>query len=89
MTEIAPWGATWNTRLAGLGSRGPGSLFHGIAPDGVSTVTLEFQSGGTAPSNVRPINNVYLARLPTGVSSPARIVWRAADGDVLRTTRVP
>jgi hypothetical protein len=83
------WGlADIERGLAGLGSRGPGSLFHGIVPDSVSSVTVEFPRGqGTA--SVRPINNVYLVRLPSGVSAPARIVWRSASGAVIRTTRVP
>lgn len=76
--------------LAGLGGTdipGPG-LFHGIVPDGVASVTLELTQG-RADVDARVVNNMYLARLPHGVDMPARILWRSADGRVLKTTRMP
>ena len=76
--------------LAGLGGTdipGPG-LFHGIVPDGVASVTLELTRGRAAVA-ARVVNNMYLARLPHGVDMPARVLWRSADGRVLKTTRMP
>jgi hypothetical protein len=76
--------------LAGLGqtdSPGP-SFFHGIVPDGVASVVLELPDDrGTVTARV--INNVYLAPVARSVRAPARVIWRAADGSVIRTTRVP
>lgn len=74
---------------AGLGTEGSPHLdvFHGIAPDGVASVTLELPHGGSVGARV--VNNVYIARLPAYGEHVAQIVWRAADGSVIRTTRVP
>ena len=76
--------------LAGLGHTGsPGpSLFHGIVPDGVASVVLELpRRRGSVTAKVR--NNVYLAPIPQSVQAPARVLWRSADGRLIRTTRVP
>jgi hypothetical protein len=85
------WGvAEIEQGLAGLGhtsSPGP-SLFHGIVPDGVASVVLEFP-GHRGSVTARVINNVYLASIAPSVEAPTRILWLAADGGVLRTTRVP
>ena len=85
------WGvAEIKQGLAGLGHTvqpGP-SLFHGIVPDGVASVVLELPHNlGTVTARV--VNNVYLAQIPRTVQAPARVIWRAADGSVIRTTRVP
>ncbi len=81
------WGiADIEAGLAGLGSEG--SMFEGIVPDGVARVTVQFGLGHGAVT-VIPINNIYVARLPRGVHVPARIVWRSADGAVIRSVRVP
>jgi hypothetical protein len=85
------WGvAEIELGLAGLGqtaSPGP-SLFHGIVPDGVSSVVLELPGHrGTVTAKV--VNNVYLAPIARSVGAPSRVVWRAADGGVIRTTQVP
>jgi hypothetical protein len=89
--EACGWGVgEIEQGLAGLGGTdipGPG-LVHGIVPDGVTSVTLEL-TGGRAAVDARVVNNMYLARLPHGVNMPARILWRAADGRVLKTTRMP
>jgi len=85
------WGvAEIEQGLAGLGHIGPPepSLFHGIVPDGVASVVLELPGHrGTVTAKVR--NNVYLAPIPRGVDQPTRVLWRSADGSVIRTTRVP
>lgn len=73
--------------LGGVGQPGP-SLFHGIVPDGVASVVLMLPHHfGTVTANV--VNNLYLAPIPRSVQSPARVIWRAADGRVIRATRVP
>jgi hypothetical protein len=76
--------------LAGLGqtsSPGP-SLFHGIVPDGVASAVLELPDRhGTVTARV--VNNVYLAPVPRSVRAPTRVLWRSADGSVIKTTRVP
>jgi hypothetical protein len=73
--------------LAGLGS-GPNSLYHGIVPDGVATVTLVLPHD-RGVVKVHPINSMLVARLPRGVDAPAKIVWRSADGTVIRSAAVP
>jgi hypothetical protein len=76
--------------LAGLGASGsPGpSLFHGIVPDGVASVVLVLPRHlGTVTARV--LNNVYLAPVPRSVQAPDRVIWRSADGSVIRMTRVP
>jgi hypothetical protein len=85
------WGvAEIDQGLAGLGHAvqpGP-SLFHGIVPDGVASVVLELPGHrGTVTAKV--VNNVYLAQIPRSVQAPAGVIWRAADGSVIKTTRVP
>jgi hypothetical protein len=73
--------------LGGTGSPGP-SLFHGIVPDGVASVVLELpHDRGTVTARV--VNNVYLAPIPRSVQAPVRVLWRASDGSVIKTTRVP
>lgn len=76
--------------LAGLGKTAlPGpSLFHGIVPDGVATVVLDLP-GRRGTVTARVVNNVYVASIPRSVHAPVRVIWRAADGSVIRTTRVP
>jgi hypothetical protein len=85
------WGVTEiEGGLAGLGGVGqPGpSLFHGIVPDGVASVVLVLPDLHGAVT-ARVVNNVYLAQIPRTVEAPTRVIWRAADGSVIRTTRVP
>lgn len=85
------WGvAEIEEGLAGLGQTGsPGpSLFHGIVPDGVASVVLELP-GHRGTVTARVVNNVYMAPIPRSVTAPTRVLWLAADGGVLRTTRVP
>jgi len=76
--------------MAGLGRTGsPGpSLFSGIVPDGVASVVLELPRH-LGSVTARVLNNLFLAPVPQAVEAPARIVWRAADGSVIKTTRVP
>ncbi|MGN6870385.1 MAG: hypothetical protein ACTHMY_18500 [Solirubrobacteraceae bacterium] len=85
------WGvAEIELGLAGLGQTGsPGpSFFHGIVPDGVASVVLELPGHrGTVTAKV--VDNVYLAPVPRSVDAPTRVLWLAADGGVIRTTRVP
>ena len=85
------WGvAEIEQGLAGLGTVvQPGPWwFHGIVPDGVASVVLELPHHlGTVTAKV--VNNVYLAPIPRSVQAPVRAIWRAADGGVIRTTRVP
>ncbi len=85
------WGvAEIEAGLAGLGKTdtpGP-SLFHGIVPDGVASVVLELPGHrGTVTAKV--VDNVYLAPIPRSVQAPVRVLWRAADGSVIKTARVP
>jgi hypothetical protein len=85
------WGvAEIEQGVAGLGHTvqpGP-SLFHGIVPDGIASVVLELP-GHRGTVTARVVNNVYLAQIPRTVQAPARVIWRAADGSVIRATRVP
>jgi hypothetical protein len=56
--------------------------------DGVASVVLEFP-GHRGTVSAKVVGNVYLAPIPRSVLAPARVLWLAADGGVLRTTRVP
>ena len=87
------WGvAEIEAGLAGLGSNDTGAAtprVHGIVPDGVASVTLEFPRDRRAV-NAKVVGNVFTVRLPRGiVGTPSSIVWRAGDGIVIRTARVP
>lgn len=74
---------------AGLGGSDlPPLFFHGIVPDGVASVVLELPRHlGSVTAKV--LHNVFIASLPRTVQAPVRIVWRGADGAVIKTTRVP
>jgi hypothetical protein len=81
--------------MAGLGTGptapGGAGLFHGIVPDGVARVTAFFDRRGGRERAVSGsvTRNVYLVRVPRGLTFPTRVVWYAADGRAIRSTRVP
>jgi hypothetical protein len=73
---------------------GNGTILSGLTPDGVASVTLDYpaatHAGQTAAAftvTARPVNNLFVVRLPRafGVSTPARVVWRTADGTIVKT----
>jgi hypothetical protein len=73
-----------------------GNVFDGIAPSGIATVTLEFPA--TAGSKHAPrtvlapvVNNVFVATVPgAGAENfPPKMVWRAANGRVIKTVSAP
>jgi hypothetical protein len=81
------------------GSQGSGasSVVSGIVPDGVARVTLTYPPRG--PNNIypakqpavtvttTPVSNVFVVRVhqdPGSSSVPKTIVWRSANGHVIR-----
>ena len=81
---------------AGQGLSGSQDVFSGVVPDGVASVTLRFP-----PSSPRPASsvtaavrgNVYIVHVAGAGKSSAvvvpTIIWRAADGHVLKTINEP
>jgi hypothetical protein len=77
---------------------GTGTIFSGVVPDAVASVTLHFpaqiRAGKTTPPftvAAHPVANVFVARLPRtwvpqsfGGISPDLITWRAANGTVIK-----
>lgn len=78
---------------------GTSTIFSGVAPDGVATVTLHFpaqsRAGKAAPPytvTTHPVGNVFVVRLPRtfvpqafGGITPATTIWRTANGTVIKT----
>jgi len=75
-----------------IASGGPTGVrvVYGIVPDGVATVTLYYHGRYPGhPITVRNIGNVFIAsdprqRLPNN-GFPYKVVWRSADGSVVKT----
>ena len=76
--------------------RGARMVVSGVVPDGVAAVTFHYPPGAvggkTGPVlsiTSRPVNNLFLVNLPiphaSGRGTPDKIVWRAANGAVIRT----
>ena len=64
-------------------------VVYGLVPDGVRTVTFEYQHH--RPVTVLAISNVFIVRrrgLPN-YGFPNRIVWRASDGSVIKVIDRP
>ena len=86
---ISPTGFPWGT----------GTIFSGVAPDGVATVTLHFpaqsRAGKAAPPisvTTHPVGNVFAVRLPRtfvappfGNITPDTTTWRTANGTIIKT----
>jgi hypothetical protein len=67
-------------------------LLAGVVPDGVTAVTVHYVAGNGHPARTITstiINNVAAFEIPPGTFRknyvPTTVVWRAADGRVLRT----
>jgi hypothetical protein len=90
--------------LVGLGDGDPSrSWLHGLVPDGVARVTLQYRrraarARGTVPTlyaettrTVSVRQNVISVRVPRGIQDalPDRVVWRGADNAVLRVLTLP
>lgn len=78
---------------ASLSSGAPAGVpvVYGLAPDGVRSVTFDY--AGRRPLTVLVIDNVFILhdvgdRLPRD-GFPQRLVWRAANGHVIKTIRRP
>jgi hypothetical protein len=69
--------------------------FSGVVPDGVASVTLSFT--GTSGSTVRTVaatvtNNVYTVHvrgIPDELPSPPKMIWRSAQGSVMKRISPP
>jgi hypothetical protein len=68
---------------------GTGSVDYGIVPSGVATVTLEWPAGGKTDAKV--VGNVFVASIPGGGSDspPPKMIWRAANGRVIKVVNTP
>jgi hypothetical protein len=89
-------GEDWGS--GGGGSGGPGTpdstLFSGIVPDGVATVTFYYPTGRPngfshrifppETLTMRVVNNVAVGK-PMRSSLPPKIVWRSANGTIIKT----
>ena len=73
----------------------------GVVPDGVASVTLHYDAGPAsayghthAPAaniTTAPVNNVIVVTVPRNVgnASPQTMIWRAADGKIIKTITHP
>jgi hypothetical protein len=86
------------TTLAGGTATFGQSTINGLVPDGVATVTLRYPAGkiggfdrNHAPAfttTVRIVGNLLVATVPRGgnrLIAPMTMIWRAADGQVVKT----
>ena len=75
-----------------VNSRSP-TFLSGDVPDGVDTMTLRFRTRIATPLTIttRPVNNVFALRVPLRASNgfPQTVVWRKADGTVIKTIKYP
>ncbi|MFZ0379430.1 MAG: hypothetical protein WCD11_16370 [Solirubrobacteraceae bacterium] len=70
---------------------GDGSAVYGIVPSGVATVTLRW-SGKRAPVTAAVVNNMFVLTAPRSGRTPVpppKMVWRAANGRVIKTVSTP
>jgi len=67
-----------------------GDVLHGIEPSGVARVTLEWPAQGRRVTTA-VVNNVFVVRVPGagGGNFPPVMVWRAANGRVIRVVTTP
>ena len=66
-------------------------VYAGLAPDGVRSVTFFFHGHGQGhPRTALVINNVFILHNPRGrYGIIARMVWRAADGQIIKVIHRP
>jgi hypothetical protein len=82
-------------RRSGTGLQENGATFSGVVPDGVASVTLRFpaSAGHPATSVTGPVtSNVFAVpsgRQADGARDEPTVIWRARDGQVLRTITQP
>ena len=86
---------------AATGSGPNTSFVDGLVPDAVASLTLHYEAGpiggyshkhGPAANiTTRPVNNVFVAIVPrpTGNAEPSSIIWRAANGKIIKTIHEP
>ena len=88
----------WASSSGGTGANPGLTLFEGVVPDGVATVTLHYPAGKvggfsrrTAPAitiKAHAVNNVVLVSVPRAgaqATSAVTATWRAADGTIIKT----
>jgi hypothetical protein len=86
-------GETLTQLRAGLQPSDDSGSFSAVVPDGVASVTLRFPAASGHPAitaTARVRNNVYAVRVPqlanaTQVQPTITMIWRAADGRILKT----
>jgi hypothetical protein len=66
-------------------------VYAGLAPDGVRSVTFFFHGRGEGhPRTALVIDNVFILRNPSGrYGTIAKMVWRAADGRIIKVIDRP
>jgi hypothetical protein len=95
--EIAKQGM-WGSSSGGTGANPGLTLFHGVVPDGVATVTLHYPAGkvggfsrrtaSAVTINAHAVNNVVVVSVPrAGAQAMGAVTttWRAADGTTITT----
>jgi hypothetical protein len=91
---------TWISESGGTGADPSRTLFAGVVPDGVATVTLHYPAGefGGASRRRGPaltvtghvVNNVAVIsveRAGDQATGAVTTTWRAADGSIIKTVR--
>jgi hypothetical protein len=63
-----------------------------LVPNGVATITARYSADGLTTGRERQpaitvpvINNLAVWKLGTGATAPIALIWRAANGRVIRT----
>jgi hypothetical protein len=79
----------------GVPPENDGGTFVGVVPDSVASVTLHFRAAGGQPAksiSATVKDNVYVARTGearTRPLQPTSIIWRSAQGHVIKTISAP
>lgn len=79
----------------GEGDRSGGTIFAGVVPDVVASVTLEFDAGNGDPARSitsRAVNNVVVFKIPSHTGhqqSPSHVTVRDRRGHVISTPNAP
>jgi hypothetical protein len=88
----------WGSSSGGTGANPGLTLFSGVVPDGVATVTLRYSAGKVGGFSRRSVpaitikahavNNVVIVSVPRAgaqATSAVTTTWRRADGSIIKT----
>jgi hypothetical protein len=74
--------------VSGPSSETSGYIFYSVVPDGVAAITMRFprdHERSFSPVTAAVGGNVYVLTPPPRAFYPSQIIWRGADGRVIRT----